>query len=153
MRAARTAYDGAMTRQKGRPEPFEWISVVERPVESTVVDAAIATFVSHFVVAARRERARLKLGAAGHRAEALHALESWLDPKRTTALEGNTGFPQRLRARFGELQGVLVRGHDAVWLTVAEAACAAGDTAFFLSDDGRIGLVFAEVGPPHLCTR
>ncbi len=142
-----------MTRKKGRPDPFEWIPVVERPVESMAVDAAIATFVEQFVVPARRARARLKLGSSAHREETLRALCEWLDPKRSKTLEGSTGFPQNLRAQFGELQGVLVRARDAVRLTIAEAACAAGDTAFFLSDDGRIGLVFMEIGPPDLCVR
>lgn len=129
------------------------MDVVERPVAPAVVDGVIATFVERFMVAKRRERARLKLGTLADRETALHEMWAWLDPRWTTALEGNTGFPQHLRARFGELAGVLVRPRDAVGVTIAEAACAVKDAGFFLADDGKIGLVFMEIGAPYLCVR
>ena len=142
-----------MKRRNGKPDPFERIPVVAQPVDDTVVGRVIETFVADFVVSASRERARLKLGNPVHRSRALHDVGSWLDPRWVTSLEGNTGFPQHLRARFGALTGVLVTPREVARMTIAESACAAGDDAFFLADGRRLALVFPEGSPPQLCQR
>lgn len=146
-------YPPGMRRRKGTPVPFQRVDVVERPVDAAAIDAAIATFIEHFVAPARRDRARFELGSPPRRWRGLDALERWLDPRRSASLEGNTGFPQHLHARFGARPGVLVRERDGARMTIAEAASIAGDRAFFLADDGQLALVFVEIGPPYLCTR
>jgi hypothetical protein len=119
-----------------------------------MVDDAVARFVAEFVVTSKRERARMLLvhDDRQRRIEGLQTLYKWLRREATTELGGGAGFPHRLRERFGEVRGILVREGDALTVGVPHAAFLATGTsgALFLADATRMALLFPEVGPPTL---
>jgi hypothetical protein len=70
------------------------------------------------------------------RIEGLQKLYQWLRPEAMTELGGGAGFPHRLRERFGEIRGILVREGDALQVGAPHAAFLAAETsgALFLAD-------------------
>lgn len=86
------------------------------------------------------------------RNNAIKTVYKWIDPKLQSELEGNTGFPQHLKERFGDLRGIIIDDACPRRVTVAGAAvlAAGGFGAVFIADTAPIALLFLEVGPPTL---
>lgn len=144
-----------MTRKQRRQrDPFQHIAVEATVVGAVDVADAIRVFVDRFVIGAKSPRALLYLLASDTRARGLRDLWRWLDRSKTETLEGSSGFPQHLRALFGDCTGVYIDYEQSCRVTAAEGAMLAQgveDCAMWVADDGTAGLVFAEIGPPVLC--
>jgi hypothetical protein len=144
-------------RKHGEPDRFQrgGFEIDERPVDEAVAVASVKRFVETFIVAAKRERIQTHLlhHKRERRTETIQGLYKWIDPKMKTELAGNTGFPQHLHERFGDLRGVLLDEYRACHVTIAGAAVlsAAQFGAIFIADGRALALLFAEVGAPILC--
>lgn len=78
----------------------------------------------------------------------------WIDPSLLQSeLDGNTGFPQHLHERFGDLRGVMLEDRGARHITVAGAAVLSSGQfgSIFVAHSSAMALLFPEVGPPTLC--
>ena len=146
-------------RKHGEPDRFQWggFEIDERPAAEEAALSAVKRFVDSFVLASKRDRIESGLlhPKRLRRSETLQTLYKWLDPKTTTELEGNTGFPQHLHERFGDLRGLLLDENRMFHVTVAGAAVlsAGGFGAVFLAEERSLALLFLEDGPPILCMR
>lgn len=145
-------------RRHGQPDKFQRdeFPVDDRVANEAASAAAIQRFVATFVIASKRERmlAMLSHRDRNKRNEAIQTVYKWIDPKLKSELEGNTGFPQHLKARFGDLPGIFIDEANASHVSVAGAAVLAegGFGAIFIADAATIALLFPEVGPATLCS-
>lgn len=89
------------------------------------------------------------------RIEAIQSAYKWIDPSLQSELESNTGFPQHLRERFGDLRGVMLDDRGARHVTVAGAAVLSCGQfgSIFVADSSAMALLFPEIGPPTLCLK
>ena len=146
-------------RKHGTPDKFQWSGFVidEKPADEGSIVTAVRRFVELFVIKNRRERVQFGLlhTNPNRRSETIQGVFRWIDEKFTTRLEGNSGFPQHLHARFGDLRGILVDEHCARHVTVAGAAIleAGQFGAVFIADAKPIALILEENGDPLLCER
>lgn len=146
-------------RRHGQPDKFQWdgFPIDDHPADEAAAASAIGRFVNTFVIASKRERmlAMLLHADRNKRCEAIQTVYKWIEPAHQCELEGNTGFPQHLRERFGDLRGVFLDEASASHVTIAGAAvlAAGGFGGIFIADAQPIALLFAEVGPPTLCSR
>lgn len=109
-------------------------------------------FVERFVVPAKQAQLAQRLGTAARRAETLAALPRWL-AGAPTPLTGAEQSPAGLEARVGALVGVYL--DDGARRTAIGAALTLGrgKAALFISDSGRLALVFRTDGAPLLSVR
>jgi hypothetical protein len=107
-------------------------------------------FVATFVITAKRERATLLLLTRPHeRIGMLQGLPNWLMPGVGSELRGNLAS---LATSVGDKPGI-VFDHQSVRATTLGTSGESNQWgALFISDDGRLALIFAEVGEPLLCT-
>jgi hypothetical protein len=146
-------------RRHGTPERFQssGFAIDERSANDEAALAAVKRFVETFVSKDKRERVQSGLlhRDQERRLETIHSAHKWIDPSLQSTLEGNTGFPQHLHARFGDLRGVMIFESGARHVTVAGAAVLASGEfgSLFMADSSAVALVFPEVGPPTLNLR
>jgi hypothetical protein len=146
-------------RKHGEPDPFrtDGFPIDERPASDDEATAAVNRFVTPFVLEPKRERIRAGLlhPKQQRRIESIHHAYKWIAPAVQTELEGNTGFPQHLHARFGDLRGVMIDERAARHVTAAGAAVLASGQfgAIFVADGASLALLFPETGCPTLCMR
>jgi len=148
-------------RRHGMPDKFQWegFAVDERPASEDAAAAAMLRFVKMFVIKSIREPVQAKLlhKDPRRRSGAIHNLYMSIDPALQAELKGNTGFPQHLKERFGDLRGIITDGWDAYHVTIAGAAVHAAESgldAIFIADVEPIALFFPDDGqPPILCSR
>ncbi len=140
-RTPRAAYAGAVS---GRPSP------PSTPIEPRGLAAAVRLFVERFVVPAKQAQLAQRLSTAARRAETLVALPRWL-AGAPTPLAGAEQSPAGLEARVGAQVGVYL-DDDGARRTVIGAALTLGrgKAALFISDSGRLALVFRTDGAPLL---
>jgi hypothetical protein len=112
-------------------------------------------FVETFVVKHKRERVQAGLLHRNQerRIEAIQSVYKWIDSTLQSELEGNTGFPQHLHERFGDLRGVMIDDRTARHITVAGAAAVSSGQfgSIFVADTVAMALLFPEIGGPTLC--
>lgn len=110
-RVGRTLWNVAK-RRDGQPDKFQWdgFPIDDRPADPVAATSAIKRLVSTFVIASKRERvlAMLLHKDRNKRNEAIQTVYKWIGPKLQSELEGNTGFPQHLKERFGDLRGIII---------------------------------------------
>ena len=147
-----------MSKQRhGKPDKFQrdGFAIDERPANELDARLAVERFIAMFVNEVKRERARALLSHRDHlrRMEGIQTVYKWIDPRLQSDLEGNTGFPQHLRDRFGDLRGIVIDEKSASHVAVAGAAIRASDNfgAFFIADELPIAVLFPEIGSPTLC--
>jgi hypothetical protein len=144
-------------RRHGEPDPFQssGFAIDERPASDGAALVAVKRFVETFITKAKRDRVQTGLlhRTQRRRIEAIQSASKWIDPSLQSELEGNAGFPQHLRQRFGDLRGVMFDDRGARHVTVAGAAVlSTGQVgAIFVADSSAMALLFPEVGPPMLC--
>lgn len=144
-------------RKHGKPDKFQWegFAVDERPASEEAAAAAMLRLVKMFVIKSIREPEQAKLlhKDPRRRSHAIGYLDESIDPALQEELKGNTGFPQHLKERFGDLRGIITDGWDAYHVTIAGAAVHAAESgldAIFIADVEPIALLFPEAGLPHL---
>jgi hypothetical protein len=135
----------------GAPDPFQYLEVNAELATEDDVRQALSLFIKSFVVKSKQERAGVFLLNSKKRELGIREVWQWLDSSKTEALEGSAGFPQHLATRLGPLRGVYVDAEQCALVTAPEAAVLGQDCAIFVTRDGSIALVFAEIGPPTLC--
>jgi hypothetical protein len=143
-------------RRHGEPDRFQWggFAIDERPASDEAALAAAKRFVETFVVTHKRERTQAGLldEKPPRRSETIQRVHKWIEPALQAELAGNTGFPQQLQKRFGDLRGVMIDDRGARHVTVAGAAVlSAGQLSIFMADSAPIALLFPEMGAPTLC--
>jgi hypothetical protein len=120
-------------------------------VDQRGLDAALRLFTSNFVVDDKRTQVHKRLLTAERRVETLGTLPRWIRT-RTAPLEGAEQSPAGLRARFGELVGIVVDEDGARRTTIAHALELGRDrTSLFIADTGGLALITGAV--PLLCSR
>jgi hypothetical protein len=146
-------------RRNGAPDKFQssGFAIDERPATDDAALVAVKRFVEIFVTKAKRDRVQTGLLHPGQRRriEAIQSAYKWIDPSLQSELEGNTGFPQHLRERFGDLRGVMIDDRGARHVTVAGAAVLSTGQfgSIFVADSSAMALLFPELGPPTLCLK
>jgi hypothetical protein len=146
-------------RKRGEPDTFQWggFAIDERPASDETALAAVTRFVETFVAKHKRERIQAGLlhSKQQRRIESIQQVYKWIDPALQSELEGNTGFPQHLQERFGDLRGVMIDDRAARHVTVAGAAVLSSGQfgSIFMADSAAIALLFPEIGPPTLCLK
>lgn len=126
--------------------------IVDQPVDTHGLNAALRLFVASFVVDDKRTQLHKRLLTAERRAETLATLPRWL-AGRTAPLTGADLSPAGLRARFGDLSGVHLDDRGARRVTIARALQLSRSSAsLFIGDSGRIAMVTAAGEPPTLCS-
>jgi len=107
-------------------------------------------FVTTFVIAAKRERAKMLLLTRPHeRIGTLQGLPNWLTAGVGSELRGDVAS---IATQVGDLPGI-VFDHQSVRATTLGTSNESNQWgALFISDDGRLALIFAEIGEPLLCT-
>ena len=146
-------------RRHGKPDRFGQgggFSQESRDVDASAVETAVMRFVATFVLKSNRKRAqRLLLGRPERLIETLQELPEWVEPSSRSDLDGNTGFPQHVQKRFGDLRGVLMNEHHACSVTIAGAVSlsSGGFGALFVADSAAIALLIPEFGAPTLCMK
>lgn len=130
-------------------------AIDERPATDDAERVAVSRFVETFITKVRRERVQTGLlhGDQQRRIETIQSAYKWIDPALLSELDGNSGFPQQLHQRFGDLRGVLVDDRGARHVTVAGAAALSTGQfgAIFIADDSALAILFPEIGAPTLC--
>ena len=146
-------------RRHGEPDKFQrsGFAIDDRPASDDAALVAVKRFVETFVMKEKRERVQAGLlhRSQQRRLETIQTAYKWIDPSLQTELEGNTGFPQHLHERFGDLRGVMLDDRGARKVTVAGASVLASGQfgSIFMADSSAIALLFPEVGPPTLCLK
>lgn len=154
---ATMAYVGK--RRHGEPDRFQTdgFAIDERPANDEAALAAVTRFVETFVMKTKRERVQAGLLHRNQRRrlETIQSAYKWVDPTLQSELEGNTGFPQHLHQRFGDLRGVMIDDHGARHVTVARAAVLSSGQfgSIFVADSAPMALLFPEIGEPTLCLK
>jgi hypothetical protein len=74
----------------------------------------VKRFVDTFVTKEKHERVQAGLlhRSQQRRIETIQSAYKWIDPSLQSELDGNTGFPQHLHERFGDLRGVMLDDHQ-----------------------------------------
>lgn len=122
------------------------------PVDRRALEAAVALFVTTFVVDDKRTQVKNRLLAGDRRAETLETLPRWI--VRGVPLEGADRSPAGLFKRFGELLGVHVAEVGAVRTTIAGALeRGRGTPTLFVADSGNVALITVADGSTLLCSR
>jgi hypothetical protein len=143
-------------RRHGVPDKFQQsgFAIDERPASDDAALVAVKRFVETFVTRAKRERVQAGLlhRSQQRRIETIQSAYKWIDPSLQSELEGNTGFPQHLHERFGDLRGVMIDDREARHVTVAGAAVLSSGQfgSIFVADSSAMALLFPEIGPPTL---
>lgn len=146
-------------RRHGDPDKFQssGFAIDERPASDDAALVAVQRFVETFVTKAKRDRVQTGLlhRSQQRRIEAIQSAYKWIDASLQSELEGNTGFPQHLRERFGDLRGVMLDDRGARHVTVAGAAVLSTGQfgSIFVADSSPMALLFPEIGPPTLCLK
>lgn len=146
-------------RRHGEPDRFQQggFAIDERPASDDAALAAVKRFVEAFVTKEKRERVQAGLlhRSQQRRIETIQSAYKWIDPSLQSELDGNTGFPQHLHERFGDLRGVMLDDRGARNITVAGAAVLSSGQfgSIFVADSSAMALLFPEVGPPTLCLK
>lgn len=144
-------------RRHGEPDRFQpgGFAIDERPVSDDAALVAVKRFVETFVTKEKRERVQAGLlhRTQQRRIETIRSAYKWIDPSLQSELDGNTGFPQHLHERFGDLRRVMLDDRGARHITVAGAAVLSSGQfgSIFVADSSAMALLFPEVGPPTLC--
>lgn len=121
------------------------------PVDLRALDAALRLFASTFVVDDKRTQIHKRLLASERRVETLETLPRWIRT-RTAPLEGADQSPAGLRARFGELVGIVVDEDGARRTTIAHALeRGRARASLFIADSGNVALITGAA--PVLCSR
>jgi hypothetical protein len=146
-------------RRHGEPDPFQssGFAIDERPASDGAALVAATRFVETFITKVKRDRVQAGLlhRTQRRRIEAIQSASQWIDPSVQSELEGNAGFPQHLRERFGDLRGVMLDDRRARHVTVAGAAVLSMGQfgSIFVADSSAMAILFSEVGPPTLCLK
>jgi hypothetical protein len=136
-------------QKRGVQEPAAKIEAVDQ----RGLDAALRLFATTFVVEDKRTQIHKRLLTAERRVETLGTLPRWIRT-RTAPLEGAEQSPAGLRARFGELVGIVVDEGGARRTTIANALVLGRDhAALFIADSGALALIMASGTAPLLCSR
>ena len=139
-------------RGHGKPDPFQFLEVEATPATEDEARDALEAFIDSFVVSAKRERAKLLLLNPDRRARGLHEVSGWLDRRKTTELDGATGFPQNIARAVGNVRGIFLDGGGRLLrLTAPEGAVLGHDDALFIADDHSSAVLFFEIGSPTVC--
>ena len=121
------------------------------PVDQRALDAALRLFTSTFVVDDKRTQVHKRLLAMERRVETLETLPRWIRT-RTAPLEGADQSPAGLRARFGELVGIVVDEQGARRTTIAHALeLGRARASLFVADNGSLALITGAAA--ILCSR
>jgi hypothetical protein len=122
------------------------------PIARTALEAAVALFVTTFVVDDKRTQIRNRLLASERRAETLATLPRWL--VRSVPLEGADRSPAGATKRFGELLGIHVVESGAERTTIANAlALGRAKPTVFIADNGNLAVITLADGSAVLCSR
>ena len=146
-------------RRHGEPDKFQrsGFAIDERPASDDAALVAVKRFLEIFVTKEKRERVQAGLlhRSQERRIETIQSAYKWIDPSLQSELDGNTGFPQHLYERFGDLRGVMIDDRGARHVTVTGAAVLSSGQfgSIFVADSSAIALLFPEVGPPTLCLK
>jgi hypothetical protein len=126
-------------------------------VDPVALAVAVDHLVEAFVHEDKRDRVRKMLlgrskkgGGWPRRDEAFEALLSWIPAEYQSELDRDR--LAALIARSGAQAGIQILDRSTYRATVAEPRT--NDFAsVFVPDDGSFAIVYAEVGPPTLCTK
>jgi hypothetical protein len=122
-------------------------------VDPRGLDAALRLFTATFVVDDKRTQIHKRLLTAERRLETLTTLPRWIRT-RAAPLEGADQSPTGLRARFGELVGIVVDEDGARRTTISHALeLGRARTSLFIADNGSVAMITAADAPPILCSR
>ncbi len=122
-------------------------------MEHRALDAALRLFTATFVVDDKRTQVQKRLATGERRGETLATLARWIRT-RTAPLVGVDQSPAGIRARFGELVGVVIDEAGAQRMTIADALQhGRGRATLFIADSGSLALITAPDAPPLLCSR
>jgi hypothetical protein len=116
-----------------------------------MIDPALRLFAATFVVDDKRTQIHKRLSTKDRRVETLETLPRWIRT-RTAPLEGADKSPAGIRARFGELSGVIVDAEGARRATIADAV-ALRHAAVFIADNGSLALITSAGAAPLLCSK
>jgi hypothetical protein len=121
-------------------------------VDPRALDAALRLFVSAFVVEDKRAQIHKRLLAGERRLETLASLPRWLTGG--ASLEGADRSPAGLRARFGDLVGIVLTEEGARRAAIAHALeLGRGTSSVFIADNGNVAMITSPGQSPLLCSR
>ncbi|MDQ3340559.1 MAG: hypothetical protein M4D80_35830 [Myxococcota bacterium] len=124
-----------------------------QPVDPRGLDAALRLFTTTFVIDDKRTQVHKRLVTAERRVETLTTLPRWIRT-RQAPLEGADQSPTGLRARFGELVGIVLDEDGARRTTIAHALeLGRARVSLFVADNGSVAMITATDAPPILCSR
>ena len=122
-------------------------------LDARALTAALDLFTKTFVVDDKRTQLAKRLATSERRAETLSTLSRWIQT-RTAPLEGADKSPAGIRARFGDLTGVLLADDGAQRTTIAKAVELGKQRAsLFIADSGSLALITSVDAAPLLCSR
>jgi hypothetical protein len=123
------------------------------PIDARGLDAALLLFAKTFVFADKQGQIRKRLGTADRRLETLETLPRWIRT-RTAPLEGVEQSPSGLRARFGDLLGIVIGADGAQRVTIVHALERGRDRlSLFVADNGNLAMITVAGSAPILCFR
>ena len=123
------------------------------PIDPRGLDAALRLFATTFVIEDKQQQVYKRLLTGERRVETLASLARWIRT-RTSPLEGADRSPAGLRARFGELLGIVVGERTANRTTIVGALDLGRNLpSLFIADSGSLAMITASDGPPVLCSR
>ena len=122
-------------------------------LDARALAAAVDLFAKTFVVDDKRSQIAKRLATHERRSETLTTLARWIRT-RTAPLEGSDKSPAGIRARFGDLSGVLLSGDGAQRTTIANAIELGKQRAcLFIADSGNLALITSVDAAPLLCSK